>query len=98
MIEIYLSEDYNKDLLKVELRWIRETASRDLTYDVNRSKGLDVYISTYYRYTKKDVEKWSSLISFKDDILIFISDTDVHKYCNGKSIGYSTVYRYIEEM
>lgn len=98
MIEIYLSEDYNKDLLKSELEWIKETASRDLTYDVNRSKGLDVYISTYYRYTKKDVEKWSSLISFKDDVCVFIDEAWIYEYLNGNKLGVSSMEEYVKGM
>ena len=60
MIEIFLSEDYNKNLLKSELEWIKETASRDLTYDVSRSKELDVYINPY-RFTKDEVKEIKKL-------------------------------------
>ena len=59
MIEIYLSENYDKNLLKAELKWIKETASRELTYDVNRNPNLDVHVSPF-RYTKDEVKEWST--------------------------------------
>ncbi|UYE90406.1 hypothetical protein [Staphylococcus phage vB_SauM-V1SA09] len=98
MIEIYLSENYDKDLLKAELKWIKETASRELTYDVNRSPGLDVHINTYYRCTKDEVEEMSLHPQFEDDICVFIAETWIHEYRNGKSIGVDSMEEYVKEM
>ncbi|AII27041.1 hypothetical protein OZ71_gp201 [Staphylococcus phage MCE-2014] len=97
MIEIYLSENYDKDLLKAELKWIKETASRELTYDVNRKPGLDVYVNPY-RCTKDEVEEWSTLPPFEDDILVFIAETWIHEYHRGKSIGVDSMEEYVKEM
>ncbi|VEV88110.1 Terminal repeat-encoded protein [Staphylococcus phage Stab20] len=97
MIEIYLSENYDKDLLKAELKWIKETASRELTYDVNRSPGLDVHISPF-RYTKDEVEERSSFSEFEDDVCVFIAETWIHEYRNGKSIGVDSMEEYVKEM
>lgn len=96
MIEIYLSENYDKDLLKAELKWIKETASRELTYDVNRSPGLDVHINTYYKCTKDVVEEMSSHPQF--DVCVFIDETWVHEYLNGELIGVDSLEEYIKEM
>ncbi len=97
MIEIYLSENYDKDLLRAELKWIKETASRELTYDVNRKPGLDVYVNPY-RCTKDEVEEWSTYSEFEDDILVFIAETWIHEYLNGESIGVDSMEEYVREM
>ncbi|QDJ97517.1 hypothetical protein PALS1_083 [Staphylococcus phage PALS_1] len=97
MIEIYLSEDYDKDLLKAELKWIKETASRELTYDVNRKPGLDVYVNPY-RCTKDEVEEWSSYPEFEDDIFVFIDGAWIYEYLNGEKLGVSSMKEYVKGM
>ncbi|WVH13426.1 hypothetical protein [Staphylococcus phage LSA2302] len=97
MIEIFLSENYNKDLLKSELEWIKETASRDLTYNVSRSKGLDVYINPY-RFTKDEVKEISSYIEFKDDVCVFIDEAWIYEYLNGEKLGISSMEEYVKGM
>ena len=43
MIEVFLSKDYDKDLLKAYLEYIRKSASRELSYGFN-NKEADVNI------------------------------------------------------
>lgn len=97
MIEIYLSENYDKNLLKAELKWIKETASRELTYDVNRNPNLDVHVSPF-RYTKDEVKEISLHPQFEDDVCVFIAETWIHEYHRGKSIGVDSMEEYVKEM
>ena len=97
MIEFRLTKDYDKSQLKFILERIKEVAPRELTYDVSRSKGLDVYISTY-RFTKDEVKKISSYIKFKDDVCVFIDEAWIYEYLNGNKLGVSSLEEYVKEM
>lgn len=97
MIEIFLSDDYDKDLLKAYLRYIKESASRELTYDIGRRKS-DVTINKAKGYSAEEAYFYSSQEVFKNDLVIFINDRRVSEYTNGEPVGVDTIYTYIKEM
>lgn len=97
MIEIFLSDDYDKDLLKAYLRYIKESASRELTYDIGRRKS-DVTINKAKGYSEEEVYFYSSQEVFKNDLVIFINDTNVKEYIQGEPVDVDTIYEYIKEM
>lgn len=97
MIEIFLSEDYDKDLLKAYLKWIKETASRELTYDTNNSE-VDVCINTSIHLSYEEAVEHSSSLSYRGDLVVFFNDRSVSEYINGESVDVDTIYKYIEEV
>lgn len=97
MIEIFLSEDYSKDLLKAYLEFIKKSASRELAYTINHF-GKDVNIRYDTRYTKEEAQKISSFVWNKDDLIVFINDRSVNEYINGESVDVDTIYKFIKEM
>ena len=97
MIEIFLSEDYDKDLLKAYLRWVRKTASRELTYDTNNSE-VDVCVNTSIHLSYEEAVEHSSSLSYRGDLVVFFNDRSVSEYINGESVDVDTIYKYIEEV
>ena len=97
MIEIFLSEDYDKDLLKAYLKYIKESASRELTYDTNNSE-VDVCINTSIHLSYEEAVEHSSSLSYRGDLVVFFNDRSVSEYINGESVDVDTIYKYIEEM
>lgn len=97
MIEIFLSEDYDKDLLKAYLKYIKESASRELTYDTNNSE-VDVCINTSIHLSYEEAVEHSSSLSYRGDLVVFFNDRSVSEYINGESVDVDTIYKYIEEV
>ncbi|UJQ43230.1 hypothetical protein [Staphylococcus phage vB_Sau_P68] len=97
MIEIFLSDDYDKDLLKAYLKYIKESASRELTYDTNNSE-VDVCINTSIHLSYEEAVEHSSSLSYRGDLVVFFNDRSVSEYINGESVDVDTIYKYIEEM
>lgn len=97
MIEIFLSEDYDKDLLKVYLEFIKSTASRELTYNTGSSK-VDVCVNTSIHLSYEEAVEHSSSSQYKGDLVVFINDRSVNEYINGEFVSIDTIYKYIEEM
>lgn len=97
MIEIFLSEDYDKDLLKAYLKYIKESASRELTYDTNNSE-VDVCVNTSIHLSYEGAVEHSSSLSYKGDLVVFFNDRSVNECINGEPVGVSAIYNYLEEM
>ncbi|ARM69277.1 hypothetical protein vBSauClo6_136 [Staphylococcus phage vB_Sau_Clo6] len=97
MIEIFLSEDYDKGLLKAYLEFIKETASRELTYDTNNSE-VDVCVNTSIHLSYEGAVEHSSSLSYKGDLVVFFNDRSVNEFINGELVDVDTIYKYIEEM
>lgn len=97
MIEIFLSEDYDKDLLKAYLKYIKESASRELTYDTNNSE-VDVCVNTSIHLSYEEAVEHSNSLSYRGDLVVFFNDRSVNECINGESVGVDTIYKYIEEM
>lgn len=97
MIEIFLSEDYDKDSLKVYLEFIKSTASRELTYDTN-SSGVDVCVNTSIHLSYEEAVEHSSGSPYIGDLVVFISDRGISEFINGEPVDVDTIYKYIEEM
>ncbi len=98
MIEVFLSKDYDKDLLKAYLEYTRKSASRELKYHTNHTKGTDVNIENIISYTNQEVHHFSSYGMYRDDLCVFIDNTRVSEYLNGEPVGVDTIYKYIKEM
>lgn len=97
MIEIFLSEDYDKDLLKAYLEFIKSTASRELTYDTDSSK-VDVCVNTGIHFSYKEAVEHSSGSPYIGDLVVFINDIEIREFINGESVSIDAIYKYIEEM
>ncbi|WBF81467.1 hypothetical protein [Staphylococcus virus vB_SurM-PSU2] len=97
MIEIFLSEDYDKDLLKAYLRWVRKTASRELTYDTNNSK-VDVCVNTSIHLSYEEAVEHSSSLSYKGDLVVFFNDRSVNEFINGEPVDVDSLEEFIKEM
>lgn len=97
MIEIFLSEDYDKDLLKAYLEFIKSTASRKLTYDTNSSK-VDVCVNTSIHLSYEEAVEHSSGSPYIGDLVVFINDIEIREFINGESVSIDAIYKYIEEM
>lgn len=97
MIEIFLSEDYDKGLLKAYLGFIKETASRELTYDTNNS-GVDVCVNTSIHLSYEEAVEHSNSLSYRGDLVVFFNDRSVNECINGESVDVSAIYKYLEEM
>lgn len=97
MIEIFLSEDYDKDLLKAYLRWVRKTASRELTYDTSNSE-VDVCVNTSIHLSYEEAVEHSSGSPYIGDLVVFINDIEIREFINGESVSIDAIYKYIEEM
>lgn len=97
MIEIFLSEDYDKDLLKAYLEFIKSTASRELTYDTD-SSGVDVCVNTSTYLSCKEAEDCSGDSPYIGDLVVFISDRGISEFINGEPVDVSAIYKYLEEV
>lgn len=97
MIEIFLSENYDKDLLKAYLKFIKETASRELTYDTNSSE-VDVCVNTSIHLSYGEAVEHSNSPTYKGDLVVFFNDRSVNEFINGEPVDVDTIYGYIKEM
>ncbi|WRW34383.1 TreE [Staphylococcus phage CF7] len=97
MIEIFLSKDYDKGLLKAYLEFIKENASRELTYDTNNSE-VDVCVNTSIHLSYEEAVEHSTSLSYKGDLVVFFNDISVNEFINGEPVDVDTIYKYIEEM
>lgn len=97
MIEIFLSEDYDKDLLKAYLEFIKSTASRELTYDTD-SSVVDVCVNISIHSSYEEAEDCSGDAPYIGDLVVFINDIEIREFINGTSVDVSAIYKYLEEM
>lgn len=101
MIDIFLGDNYDKGLLKVYLKFIKKSASRELKYGTISSRNdndVDVFVRNYTTYSSSEIKELSSWDSYLDDLVTHISENGIGCYLNGVMVNADVVLEYIEEM
>lgn len=89
MIHIFVNENYNKDLIKNLLKYINDTADRELTYGINTEYDKDVVVETDNPLNEEVILELSGTSHFKDDLCIIVEE----EYCKAFLNGHPTLIR-----